>query len=33
MKGDYFMYTGNAYPHKNLSRLIVAMVILNEKNN
>ncbi|MEK7472823.1 MAG: glycosyltransferase family 1 protein [Patescibacteria group bacterium] len=31
MKGDYFMYTGNAYPHKNLSRLIVAMVILNEK--
>ncbi|MEK7536209.1 MAG: glycosyltransferase family 1 protein [Patescibacteria group bacterium] len=31
MKGDYFVYTGNAYPHKNLSRLIVAMVILNEK--
>jgi glycosyltransferase involved in cell wall biosynthesis len=27
----YFIYTGNAYPHKNLERLIEAMVILNNK--
>ncbi|QQG41138.1 MAG: glycosyltransferase family 4 protein [Candidatus Woesebacteria bacterium] len=27
----YFIYTGNAYPHKNLNRLIEAMVLLNEK--
>jgi glycosyltransferase involved in cell wall biosynthesis len=25
----YFVYTGNAYPHKNLKRLIQAMVLLN----
>lgn len=27
---NYFIYTGNAYPHKNLKRLIEALVILNE---
>ncbi len=26
----YFFYTGNAYPHKNLGRLIEAMVLLNK---
>jgi len=25
----YFVYTGNAYPHKNLKRLVQAMVLLN----
>ncbi len=30
MKADYFVYTGNAYPHKNLSRLVEAMVLLNK---
>ncbi len=29
--GDYFVYTGNAYPHKNLDRLIDALVQLNEE--
>lgn len=29
MKLDYFVYTGNAYPHKNLERLIRAIVALN----
>ncbi len=27
----YFIYVGNAYPHKNLERLIEAMVSLNKK--
>jgi len=27
----YFLYVGNAYPHKNLKRLIEAMVSLNKK--
>jgi len=27
----YFVYTGNAYPHKNLARLVDAMVLLNKK--
>ena len=27
----YFVYAGNAYPHKNLKRLIEAMVLLNQK--
>lgn len=31
MKVDYFVYTGNAYPHKNLERLIQAMVLINKK--
>ncbi len=29
----YFVYTGNAYPHKNLKRLIEAMIFLNTKFN
>lgn len=33
MKADYFVYTGNAYPHKNLSRFVKAMVLLNKKHN
>lgn len=32
MKGNYFIYTGNAYPHKNLKRLIEAIVLLNKNN-
>jgi len=28
----YFIYTGNAYPHKNLERAIAAIVILNKEN-
>lgn len=32
MKGDYFIYTGNAYPHKNLVRLIQAVVLINSKH-
>lgn len=27
---NYFIYLGNAYPHKNLRRLIEAMVLLNK---
>jgi glycosyltransferase involved in cell wall biosynthesis len=30
MKVDYFVYTGNAYPHKNLPRLVEAIVLLNQ---
>jgi glycosyltransferase involved in cell wall biosynthesis len=30
MKADYFIYTGNAYPHKNLKRLIKAIILLNK---
>lgn len=30
MSDRYFIYTGNAYPHKNLSRLIEAVVLLNQ---
>ena len=33
MKVDYFVYTGNAYPHKNLERLIQAMVLANKKTS
>jgi glycosyltransferase involved in cell wall biosynthesis len=33
MKVDYFVYTGNAYPHKNLERLIQAMVLINKKRH
>lgn len=29
----YFFYIGNAYPHKNLSRLIGALVIFNQQSN
>lgn len=28
----YFIYAGNAYPHKNLNRLIEAMVLLNKNS-
>lgn len=27
MKADYFVYTGNSYPHKNISRLIDAVIM------
>lgn len=30
-KKPYFIYTGNAYPHKNLNNLVKAMGILNNK--
>lgn len=33
MKADYFIYTGNAYPHKNLKRLIEAIVNLNNNSD
>lgn len=33
MKADYFVYTGNAYPHKNLERLVEAIVLVNEKRS
>lgn len=29
-KEKYFVYTGNAYPHKNLERLVQAFVLLNK---
>ena len=31
VKGEYFIYTGNAYPHKNLEKAVDAVVQLNEK--
>ncbi|MEK7112079.1 MAG: glycosyltransferase family 1 protein [Patescibacteria group bacterium] len=33
LKGNYFIYTGNAYPHKNLERLIRAFMSLNKDSN
>lgn len=30
LKGDYFVYTGNIYPHKNIRRAIEAVVALNK---
>lgn len=33
MKADYFIYTGNAYPHKNLERLIEATMLLNNNSD
>ena len=33
VKKPYFVYAGNAYPHKNLKRLIEAMVLLNKNYN
>ncbi len=30
MSSRYFIYAGNAYPHKNLNRLIEAVVLLNK---
>lgn len=29
MNNKYFLYVGNAYPHKNLERLVKAIVLLN----
>lgn len=31
-KNKYFVYTGNAYPHKNLGRLIDAIILLNNRS-
>jgi len=33
VKKPYFVYAGNAYPHKNLKRLIKAVVLLNKNCN
>lgn len=33
LSGDYFIYAGNAYPHKNLERLVNAIVALNKNTN
>lgn len=34
MKGEkYFLYVGNAYPHKNLSRMVEAIILLNKRND
>lgn len=33
LEKPYFIYTGNAYPHKNLARAIEAVVYLNESLN
>ena len=33
LEAPYFIYAGNAYPHKNLKRLIEAVVYLNEKTD
>lgn len=30
--GKYFLYVGNAYPHKNLERLLVALSLVGEKS-
>jgi len=32
LETPYFVYAGNAYPHKNLKRLIEAVVFLNQKS-
>ena len=29
-KNKYFVYAGNAYPHKNLNRLVEAVILLNK---
>lgn len=33
LEDPYFIYAGNAYPHKNLKRLIEALVLLNQKKD
>lgn len=33
LTGKYFIYAGNAYPHKNLARAIEAVVFLNKQLN
>jgi len=30
IKGKYFLYVGNAYPHKNIERLILAFEMLDK---
>lgn len=32
INSDYFIYSGNAYPHKNLQRLVEAIVLLNKNS-
>lgn len=32
LESPYFVYTGNAYPHKNLKRLIEAIIMLNKNS-
>lgn len=32
LTSPYFVYVGNAYPHKNLARLIKAVVLLNKQS-
>jgi glycosyltransferase involved in cell wall biosynthesis len=31
--GEYFIYAGNAYPHKNLKRAIEATILLNKRSD
>jgi glycosyltransferase involved in cell wall biosynthesis len=33
LKGKYFLYVGNAYPHKNLERLVASFALLHEKDS
>lgn len=33
IENPYFVYAGNAYPHKNLNRLIEAVVMLNKESD
>jgi len=33
LDAPYFIYTGNAYPHKNLKRLVEAIVMLNQRSD
>jgi glycosyltransferase involved in cell wall biosynthesis len=33
IKNKYFLYVGNAYPHKNLDRLIEAVKVMNENTD
>lgn len=33
IKGKYFIYVGNAYPHKNLERIVEAIVKLNKEKS
>ena len=33
MKSPYFLYVGNAYPHKNLETVLKAIMIINEQSN
>ncbi|MEK6818527.1 MAG: glycosyltransferase family 1 protein, partial [Nanoarchaeota archaeon] len=33
LKSPYFLYVGNAYPHKNLETVLKAIMIINEQSN